>query len=120
MIGLSALNFTLPVRAEIHGHAFSIYNINQIIYSINQIIYSINQITLGEHQHAKYCGSAPQPARRQQGQLIWKKRCKIKLRGKINNKYYGLALSPARLEQAQLIIVWKRASSSAKQSKRQD
>ena len=44
-----------------------------VIYNIHQIIYSMNQITLGEHEHAKYCGSAPQPARRQQGQLIWRR-----------------------------------------------
>ena len=36
-------------------------------------MYSINEITLGEHDHDKYCGSAPQADRRQQGQLISKK-----------------------------------------------
>ena len=30
----------------------------------------MNQITLGEHEHGKYCGSVPQPARREQGQLV--------------------------------------------------
>ena len=32
-------------------------------------IYNVNQITIGEHEHGKYCGSAPQPAFLQQGLL---------------------------------------------------
>ena len=42
--------FHLPVRAERHGHAL--------------------QITIWEHEHGKYCGSAPQPARLQQAHSI--------------------------------------------------
>ena len=43
-----------------------------------QYFQSTNQITLGEHEHGRYCGLAPQPARLQQanllegGQFIWK------------------------------------------------
>ena len=69
MKGLSAFNFTLPLRAERHGHALQ----------ENFSIYNIHQITLGEHEHGKYCGSAPQPAhlvtgptQLESGQLIWK------------------------------------------------
>ena len=47
----------------------------------------MNQITLGEHEHLKYCGSAHKPARRQQGQLIWRwtNTSRKKIIGKINN-----------------------------------
>ena len=45
-------------------------NYKQPIENFN--IYNINQITLGEYEHGKYCRLAPQPARQQQGQLIWK------------------------------------------------
>ena len=69
-MGLSALNFTFPVKAERRGHALQ--TANRFLVFTNQIIYSINQITL-EHGHEKYCGSVPlQPARQQQGQLIWR------------------------------------------------
>ena len=43
-----------------------------VIYNIHQIIYSINQITLGDMNMLNIVGQPPQPARRQQGQLIWK------------------------------------------------
>ena len=39
---------------------------------MHQIIYSINQITLGDMNMENIVGQPPQPARRQQGQLIWK------------------------------------------------
>ena len=67
-------------------------------------------ITTREH-----CVSAPQPARLQQGQLIWKgaNTSEKKIIIKICNQYCGLALPPTRLEQAEL-IVWKGASSSGK------
>ena len=42
-----------------------------VIYNIHQIIYSINQITLGD-MNMDIVGQPPQPARRQQGQHIWK------------------------------------------------
>ena len=32
--------------------------------------YNINQTTIREDAHGKHCGSPPQPARAQQGQLI--------------------------------------------------
>ena len=56
----------------------------------NFSIYNINQITLGEHAHRKYCGPPPQPARPQQGQLIWREASSS---GK----------GPAHLERGQLI-----------------
>ena len=43
-----------------------------VIYNIHQIIYSINQITLGDKNTENIVGQPSQPARRQQGQLIWK------------------------------------------------
>ena len=43
-----------------------------IIYNMHQIIYSINQITLGDMNVENIVGQSHQPARRQQGQLIWK------------------------------------------------
>ena len=83
MMGLSALNFTLPVRAESHGHSLQTIYFQYLQYKSN--IYSINQIKLGEHEHEKYCGSAHEATRRQQGQLIWRgtnsseKKYKIKI-----------------------------------------
>ena len=44
-----------------------------VIYNIHQIIYSINQITPGDINMENIVGQPPQPARRQQGQLIWKR-----------------------------------------------
>ena len=43
-----------------------------VIYSIYQIIYSMNQISLGDMNMKNILGQPPQPARRQQGQLISK------------------------------------------------
>ena len=43
-----------------------------VIYNIHQIIYNINQITLGDMNMENIVGQPTQPARRQQGQLIWK------------------------------------------------
>ena len=55
-----------------------------VIYNIHQIIYSMHQIILGEYEHEKYCGPDPQPARRQQGQLI---RRRDNLSKKIKKQY---------------------------------
>ena len=76
-----------------------------VIYNIHQIIYSINQITLGDMNTENIVGQLPQPARRQQDQLIWKGASSSGKYKKINNYYCGLALLSTRLEQAQLI--WK-------------
>ena len=43
-----------------------------VIYNIHQIINSINQITLGDMNVENIVGQPPQPARRQQGQHIFK------------------------------------------------
>ena len=43
-----------------------------VIYNIHQTIYSINQITLGDMNMEYIVGQPPQPALRQQFQLIWK------------------------------------------------
>ena len=57
-----------------------------VIYNIHQIIYSINQITLGDMNMEKIVGQPPQPARRQQGQLIWKPPAHLEnTKRKINN-----------------------------------
>ena len=60
-----------------HYHACRALNLINLlfmgIYNIHQIIYSINQITLGDMNIVNIVGEPPQPARRQQGQLIWKR-----------------------------------------------
>ena len=87
-----------------------------VIYNIQQIIYSINQITLGDINMENIVGQYRQPARRQQGQLIWKGPAHLEnTKRKINTYYCGLALLPTRLEQAQLMNVWKSTSSPGKE-----
>ena len=54
-----------------------------VIYNIHQIIYSKNQITLGDINMENIVGQPPRPARRQQGQLIWKR---ASLSGKYKKK----------------------------------
>ena len=92
----------------------------------------MNQITLWEDEHGKYCGSAPQPARRQhpthleRDQLIWKNNKEERLTSNIMRWLFPLLVwnrvrsslcgeGPAHyhVEKGQLIIVWRRASSSS-------
>ena len=88
-----------------------------LIYKIHQIVYSINQITLGDMNMENIVGQHLQPARRQQGQLIWKgaRSSGYYKKIKINNYYCGLALLQTRLEQSKLINVWKSISSPKKE-----
>ena len=69
----------------------------------------MNQITLEKHEHGKYCGSVSQPARRQQGQLIWKGasfsgkyKKKIRLILWAGPSPNSSGTGPARLEKRQL------------------
>ena len=45
-------------------------NFKYLQYKSNYLPYKLN--SLEQHEHGKYCGSAPHPAHQQQSQLIWK------------------------------------------------
>ena len=77
-----------------------------VIYNINQIINSINQITLGDMNMKNIAGQS-QPARRQQGQLIWKIQKDQQLILSAGSSPYSSGTGPAhhRVEKGQLI--WK-------------
>ena len=74
------------MRAERNGHELQTANRNFSTYNTDQN-------TLLEHVDGKNCDPAPQPARSEHGQLIWK----------IQKKRFGLALLPTSLEQAHLV-----------------